>query len=184
MTDRDRQRQIDLLAIQFAQALEADDFETVDRLWTIASTDPDLETVFVDAASELVQLYEADTRARLDEVVTEAAEKHLVSGRIIRPTGAAITVADVANDLFHRPQGGLPAAAHQVNERLRMSSDLLPADLALSKLTAWAEARFGPAPANYWKAFRQAALKLELRRAAEAEYHLAARPAPKPEDQP
>jgi hypothetical protein len=27
-------------------------------------------------------------------------------------------------------------------------------------------------------------VKLELRRGAEAEYHLAARPAPKPEDQP
>jgi hypothetical protein len=51
--------------------------------------------------------------------------------------------------------------------------------LGLSKLVAWAEALFGPAPMEYWKAFRQAALKLELRRNAEVQYQLAARRGPK-----
>ena len=69
-----------------------------------------------------------------------------------------------------------------LNERLRRLQEPLPEDLGLSGLIGWAEKRFGSAPAEYWKAFRQAAVKLELRRGAEAEYHLAARRAPKPEE--
>ena len=99
----------------------------------------------------------------------------------MRPSDV-VTVADVANELFRHTPDRLPAEAHLLNERLRASREPLPADLGLSKLVAWAEAKFGAAPADYWKAFRQAAIKLELRRSTEIEYHLAARPAPKKED--
>ena len=100
----------------------------------------------------------------------------------IRPAAAAVTVADVAEQLFRHAPNRLPAEAHLLNERLRRSAERLPANLGLPQLTAWAEALFGPAPTVYWKAFRETAVKLELRRAAEAEYQLAARRAPRPEE--
>ena len=66
-----------------------------------------------------------------------------------------------------------------MNERLRSARDPLPADHGLSNFVAWAEEKYGAAPTTYWKVFREAAIKLELRRGAEAEYQLAARRAPK-----
>jgi hypothetical protein len=95
-----------------------------------------------------------------------------------------VAVGDVANALFRHAPDRLSAAAHVLNDRLRTAADELPADLGLSKLVAWAEARFGPADPEYWRAFHQAAIKLELRRAATIEYALAARSAPKREDRP
>jgi hypothetical protein len=113
--------------------------------------------------------------------VTAAVETYMPSAEIVRPHFGPVTVADVAEELFQHTPDRLPAAAHLLNERLRSTADPLPEELGLVRLTAWAEARFGKAPAEYWMVFRQAAVKLELRRAAEAEYHLAARRAPKHE---
>jgi hypothetical protein len=62
-----------------------------------------------------------------------------------------------------------------MNDRLRGSKQSLPDDLGLSALTVWAEAAFGPAPPEYWKAFRQAAIKVRMRASAEVEFQLAAR---------
>ena len=93
-----------------------------------------------------------------------------------------VTVADVADELFRHTPGRLNADAHALNDRLRTSREPLPVELGLSKLIAWAEAKYGPGALEYWRAFRVAALKLELRQGAETEYQLAARTAPKPED--
>jgi mannose-6-phosphate isomerase-like protein (cupin superfamily) len=59
MTDRERQRRLDLLAMQFVNALEVGDFETIDRLWTISATDTELEAVFLETTGELARMYEA-----------------------------------------------------------------------------------------------------------------------------
>jgi hypothetical protein len=91
-------------------------------------------------------------------------------------------VADVAEELCRHTPDRLPAEAHLLNEHLRTLHEPLPAELGISGLTTWAESRFGSARGEYWAAFRRAAVKLELQRAAEAEYHLAARRAPKPEN--
>ena len=64
MTDRERQRQLDLLAMQFAQALEAGDFAMIDRLWTSTARDPELETVFLETAAELAEADECVFAAR------------------------------------------------------------------------------------------------------------------------
>ena len=62
-----------------------------------------------------------------------------------------------------------------LNEALRTARDPLPDDLGLPALTAWAEARFGAAPAAYWQAFREAAIKVRMRVSADSEFQLAAR---------
>jgi hypothetical protein len=184
MTPNDRRRRHDLAAARYLEAIERDDFDAIAALWADAATDAELAVALREVHAGLVdeQKWVADTTATL--TVAAAVEQHLPSAALIRPQAGPITVSDVADSVFRNPPDRLSAAGHEMNERLRTARDLLPTDLALSKLSAWAEALYGPAPAEYWQAFRQAALKLELRRGADAEYHLAARPAPKPEDRP
>lgn len=178
MTPSDRRLWIDLRTAEYLDALDRRDFDAQDRLWRLADGDPDLEAAFHDTHAALV----AEVDAHAAAAVAEAVAKHLPSAEVVRPTAGPVTVGMVADELFRHTPDRLSAAAHQLNDRLRASADELPVDLGLSKLTTWAEAKFGAAEGGYWKAFREAALKLELRAAAETDYQLAARQAPKPED--
>src|SRR5262245_54110847 len=181
MTPHDRLR-ISIAAARYFEALERDDQFTLELLWDSAAADPDLLAAFRDIHAGLIEEQQAETATRLTQRVTAAVEEHLTSGEILRPAAGPITVADVADELFRHTPDRLTPAAHQLNERLRSTRDPLPADLGFSNFVAWAEAKYGVAPAAYWKAFRKAAIKLELRRSAEAEYQLAARRATRPED--
>ena len=178
MTPTDRSLWIDLTAARYLAAVERDDFETQIELWRAAETDPELEAAFHDIHVGLLAEQDEGTTTAIES----AAEKHLTSGEVVRPAGGPVTVADVADELFRYAPDRLPAEAHALNERLRAAAEPLPADLGLTKLAAWAEAKFGTASPAYWKAFRAAALKLELRAAARTEYQLAARAAPEPEN--
>lgn len=177
MTPNDRRLWIDLTAARYLEAVERDDFDAQVELWALAAQDPELEAAFHDIHLGLLEERESALPAAI-----EAAAAHLTSGEIVRPAAGPVTVAQVADELFRHTPDRLPPEAHALNDRLRQSDEPLPADLGLSKLVVWAEAKFGPAAAEYWQAFRAAALKLELRAAADTEYQLAARAAPKPGD--
>jgi hypothetical protein len=174
MTDRERQRQLDLLAMRFVQALEAGDFVAIDRLWTAAAADQDLETVLLDTAEELAETYEAETQAHLEAAVTEAVEQHMPSAELIRPPVGPLTVSEVAEFIRRNPPAGLTTDEIAVNEQLRQSAQLVPSELGMSQVLDWGR-QFGSLPDTYWRAFRQTALKLRMRREAEADYQLAAR---------
>lgn len=180
MTHHDRLR-IDLAAAAYLDALGRDDVETQARLWGQAAADPGLLAAFQEVHAGLLEENEAAGHAATGAAIAQAAANHLSSAEVVRPPAGPVTVGDVAEELFRHTPARLPPEAHALNAALRTSSEPLPADLGLSKLSAWAEAKFGPAVAGYWAAFRAAALKLELRRAAAAEYALAARSAPKAE---
>lgn len=171
MTHREQQQRLDRLAMRYLAAADAGDFDTLAALWEHAATDPALAAALHDLNTALA----GEAAAAEASAVAAAAEKHLTSAEVVRPAGGPVTVADVAAELFRHPPGGLPAAAHALNATLRASAEPLPDDLGLSKLTAWAEARFGPAATEYWKAFRQAAIRVRMRVNADTEYQLAAR---------
>lgn len=176
MTDRETQRRLDRLAMHYLDAVDAGDLDAVAALWEQAESDADLAEALHALNAELAA--EADRTAAA--TVAAAAEAHLTSGEVVHPAAGPVTVGDVATDLFRHAPDRLPPEAHALNATLRASAEPLPADLGLSKLTAWAEAKFGPAPAGYWAAFHAAALKVEMRRASAVEFQLAARSAPKP----
>lgn len=184
MNTNNRRLQLDLVAARYLDALEQDDFTTMADIWQSALADPELEMVLREIHAGLVEEQTQEAVATSSAALTAAIVKHLPSAEILRSEARPVTVADVAEELFRHTPDRLPAEAHVLNERLRATQEPLPDELGLSGLTAWAETRFGEAPAEYWRAFRQAAVKLELRRAAEAEYHLAARRAPRPEEKP
>ncbi len=184
MNPTDPRPRLDLAAARYLDALERDDFDTAAAFWQLALTDPELGAAFREVHAGLMEERAREATVAAEAALTAAVAAHLPSAEVVRPPSAVVTAADVANELFRHPPARLPGEAHLLNEKLRGSVEPLPPDLGLPQLTAWAEARFGPAPPEYWKAFRQAAVKLELRRAAEAEYQLAARRAPRPEEKP
>jgi hypothetical protein len=182
MNPTDRRLQLDLAAARYLAALERDDFTAMADIWRLALADPELEAVLREVHTGLIEEQAGEATAAAAAALAAAVETHLPSAEIVRPSAGAVTVGDVAEELFRHTPDRLPAEAHLLNERLRVSQEPLPEELGLSGLIGWAEKLFGAAPAEYWKAFRQAAVKLELRRGAQAEYHLAARSAPKPEE--
>jgi hypothetical protein len=183
MNPTDPRLRRDLHAARYLDALERNDFDTAAALWRLALADPELESALREVHAGLIEEQAREATASAEATLTAAVEAHLPSAEVIRPAGP-VTAADVADELFRHPPNRLPAAAHALNEKLRTAAEPLPPNLGLPQLTAWAESLFGSAPPEYWKAFRQAAVKLELRRAAEAEYQMAARRAPRPEDKP
>jgi hypothetical protein len=181
MNPTDRRLQLDFAAARYLDAVERDDFLAMAGIWQLALADPELEAVLREVHTGLIEEQAGEAAAAAATALTTAVETHLPSAEIVRPSVGPVTVGDVAEDLFRHTPDRLPAEAHLLNERLRASQEPLPEDLGLSGLIGWAENLFGAAPPEYWKAFRQAAVKLELRRGAAAEYHLAARRAANPE---
>lgn len=179
MTPSERLR-IAIAEARYLDALERDDHAALDALWEAAAQAPDLLAAFRDIHAGLVEEQQQAEVTRATDWVTAAVEEHLTNAVVSRRPSVPVTIADVAEELFHRPPERLPAAAHALNERLRSVREPFPPDLGLSALVVWAEERYGVAPAAYWKAFREAAVRLEIRQAAEVECQLAARRAPKP----
>ena len=174
MTPHDRIR-ISLAAARYLDALERGDESTLASIWGQAANDFDLLAALNDINVGLVEEERSRANAAVECAVTAAVEKHLPSAEIVRPATGPVTVADVANELFLHTPDRLPADAHALNERLRAATHELPADLGIASLVAWAEPIFGPAPAEYWDAFRRAALKVRMRHTADTEFQMAAR---------
>lgn len=172
----------ELLAAKYLEAVESDDFDSQEAFWTLAESEPELAELFHQVHDDLVAEQDTAETAAATSAIANAVEKHLPSASLIRDPSGSVTFADVADELYRHPPMGLSNDVFRLNDDLRSSSEPLPTELGLTALIAFAEAKFGTAPREYWQAFRQAALKLELRRASQTEYQLAARSAQKPED--
>jgi hypothetical protein len=175
VNDRERELQMDLFALRYLEALEHGDLDTVAVLWAEAADDAELERLLHEVNDELAG--DALQVAKTENIVLKALEQHLPSALVICPASGPLTVADVAEQLFRAPPPGLTTEDLKLNDALRAQRQLVPEQLGLGQVLAWA-AQFGDVHEPYWKAFRQAALKLRLQRDAEANYQMAARPGP------
>jgi hypothetical protein len=180
MTPNPERLRKELLAAEYCEALETDDFETEARLWKLAETEPELIELFQQVHADLLEERLDAEAAQVTSALTNVVAQHL-KAEIINDATQPVTVAAVADELFRHAPDRLSPVAHQLIERMRQDKDELPDDLGLSKLTTWLEVKFGKAEAELWKAFRAAAVKLEGRRASEIDYQMAARKAHKPE---
>lgn len=174
MTHRDRLR-IDLAAAAYLDALARDDPDAQARLWGQAAADPNLLAAFREVHAGLLEECEAADQTAAGAAIARAVETHLPSAEVVRPPSGPVTVGDVADELFRHTPDRLPPEAHALNAALRASQEPLPADLGIWVLKEWAEGKFGPGPADYWRAFGEAARKVRMRANADAEYQLAAR---------
>ena len=86
----------------------------------------------------------------------------------------------MANHIRKNPPPGLTIDELALNDTLLRSAETVPQELGISQVVHWGR-RLGSAPEAYWRAFRQAALKLRMRRESAETYQMAARPTkPKP----
>jgi hypothetical protein len=179
MTPNDRRLWIDVTAARYLEAVEREDFAAQDELWLLAAADPDLEAAFHEIHALIIE----EEQERTTAAVAAAVEQHLPAARVVQPAAGPVTFADVADELFRAPPGGVPTDGWRLNDALRSSDEPLPRELGLTALIEFAEKKFGVAPREYWKAFREAALTVRMRaNTLAADYQLAARRGPKPED--
>jgi hypothetical protein len=175
MNDGERQRQLDSLVARFLTALEDGDFDTVEQLWFAANSDPDLEASLTEAAGELAVEYDREFSDHAGVELEATVRAAMPTVDVIRPSTGPLTIAEVADHIRRTGSPGLTALDLVMNDTLARIPDPVPEQLGLSAVISWG-AKYGDAPASYWKVFRQAALSLRLRRESDAEYRLAARP--------
>jgi hypothetical protein len=172
----DRNRELDSLVIRFLAALEDGDFKTVEKIWSAAASDPELEGALTGAAGELAAEYDREFDEHAGSALESVVKSAMPTAEVIRPSTGPVTVAEVADHIRRTGAPGLVAADLVLNDALSRISDPVPEHLGLSSVIAWG-AGYGAAPESYWKLFRQSALSLKLRRESDTEYRLAARPA-------
>ena len=175
MTNRENQHRLDALALKYLQAVETEDFDTIDALWKQADDDPDLDAMLHGLNAELVAEQDAQERAPITAAVVGQIEQHMPSAEVIRPAADRLTVAEVAEHIRRHPPAGLTADDLRINDVLRKALAEVPAELGISQVVRWGS-QFGPAPEAYWRAFREVALDLWMQRTSAEHYQLAARP--------
>ena len=175
MTNRENQKRLDRLAMEYLTAVAAGDFDAIDGFWAHADADPELGEMLHGLNAELAADHDAVTQAALGDQIVGAIRKHMPSAEVIDSTSSPLTVGDVAEYLGKNPPTGVTVAELRLNDLLRGSAEALPTDFGVPQVVAWGR-RFGTAPETYWKAFRAAALKLLMQRESAENYQMAARP--------
>jgi hypothetical protein len=184
MTNRENQRRLDLISMKYLAAVEAGDFDALSALWLDAQNDPELGEMLHGLNAEIVAEQDAAEAVSSKAAIESVIEKHLPSAEIIRPESGPLTVAEVAEHIRKNPPSGVTADDLKLNDALRASSEAVPRELGTAQVVAWGR-RLGVAQETYWKAFRQAALVLRMRRESAENYQMAARPTkppPKPKE--
>ncbi|MBA4190606.1 MAG: hypothetical protein C0467_21685 [Planctomycetaceae bacterium] len=180
MTNRENQKRLDRLAMEYLTAAEFSDFDTIEAFWTKADSDPELQEMLHALNAELAVDQDRNEQNAIGEQIIGAIEKHMPSAEVLRPEPTPLTVATVAEYLRKNPPRGLTVDELRLNDVLRGMMESLPTDLGVPQVVAWGR-RFGKAPESYWKAFRAAALKLLAQVESAENYQMAARPGkPKP----
>jgi hypothetical protein len=157
----------DLKALRYLDALDAGDLEAVAALWEEASLDPELERLLAEL-DQVLFLEEAGANWEADaERVRVLLSKHLPSGFPAPEPPATLTAGDVAARIqVDLSQGDvrLSAADREANARLLGNPTPLPGELGQRPLERWTVGLGVAASAQYWRAFRQAAIVLKMAR--------------------
>jgi hypothetical protein len=178
MNERDLQLRIDLIAAQYLEAVESDNYELQIELWKLAGAELELEEAFHEINQSLLEEMEEQAKA----VVAETVQAHMPSARIFDPAAEGpITVGQVAAELILRLPAGMSPEGVAFIEGLRNRSETVPEVTGLRNVQSWGSATFGNDSRDIWKAFQEARHRLEMQRSATTEYQLAARVQPKKE---
>lgn len=167
----------DLLTLQYLEALEAADWETVGELWRLAETHAELESCLLSLSAGLLEEAGSnDPLAQDAEVVRALLRKHFAQRP--DPTGPApLTAGDVAVQLQvdHR-QGRivLSETERQLLSQLQTNPTPLPEQITRDGMDAWATQLRVTGNQHFWREFRRVASLLRMRENQQA-MQLAAR---------
>jgi len=179
MNNGDRIR-LDLLACEFLEAIEADDFDKLQSMWKYAETHPECVPVFEQVYEDLYEEQLAAEQNAATKLITDMVTANMPSAEIMADATEPLTIAQVAAELQRHPPTRWTPEALSMQQKLLASTEPLPEQLALPKLLAWAQALYGSAPVEFWRAFRENALRLKMRQHTELEIRMAARKPKKP----
>lgn len=166
---------IDAYCSEYLEALEKLDYAYIEHLWTLTASIPGLEEAFQELHAGILLEEQSETQKQITADITSLVQEHMPSAEVIPSSSLAISVAAVVEEILRDKNNRLSADEYERISQLSQLALQLPEELGFSKLKDWAERQFGPAPTAVWKAFQQAAMRLEFRRAAAANYSLAAR---------
>lgn len=177
----------DIVALEFLEAIDAGDAETIALLWERATEDPELEEFLRELGKGLYELegpgagFEADA-----DRVRAMAFKHLLAYEPPAPPAGPLTAADVAGKLQADADLGsrLDASDRIANAALLGRPEPLPDPPRLSALESWGRSLGVSASPRYWSAFREAVVMLLSARGTQEERLAAARLADPKADRP
>lgn len=194
MNDDKRDPTLDLHGARYLEALEHDDFITMDSLWEAARTLPGL-------ASVLVQLHLVILDLSLDDIDEDsstllhdfqpvlkrlargiAAYKSATSPHLKKETSHAITVSDIAKEVIPCIHNQHSKQFKLIARKLRNTKVPPPEKLDLASLIEWGNSMSIEAPLCYWKEFQRATR--HVKRRLEADRRRAARRASRPDVKP
>ncbi len=179
--NRDDALRIDYLCELYLQAMEQLNFTALEKLWGLAAHDQDLEKAFHELNESLCEEIRQSDDSQTQEKLGQLVDHHLPSAIRVPPPQQRITVADVIRELVQHPFLAKTPELTELITKMTDSAEPLPLELGLTPLTTWAQAHFGTATPGFWRAFQQAALKLDFQQNAAPRYALAARSAPRQE---
>src|SRR5260370_39627768 len=111
MTNRENQHRLDRLAMTYLAAIDREDFDTIDALWSQAEDDAELAKMLHGLNDELATEHDESENARIDRAVIEMLEKHIPSGEEVRPATGVLSVSDAPDHLRKNLPPGLSAEA-------------------------------------------------------------------------
>ncbi len=160
---------LDRLLLRYAEALETEDWDAYEAIWRQAETDRELEAalhelhrgMLEEHAGEAGRTDNAETVRRLleEHFPERPAEKENFDRPLTAGDVAVRLQADVASSAVR-----LVEADRTANEQLIGNATPLPDQLKQSVLETWCGGLGVSASKEYWRQFRQAALRLTMAR--------------------
>ncbi|MBW3600905.1 MAG: hypothetical protein KY475_27015 [Planctomycetes bacterium] len=180
-----RNWEIERLLLEYLDALEIQDWDAYGEIWRQAETDRELETALRELHEGLLAEHAGPAGREQDaEAIRLLAAEHFPQ----RPEAEEqdelpLTAGDVAARLRADLASGavrLRDADRQANDRLLGDATLIPDQLKQSVLDAWCARLNVHASREYWRMFRQAALRLVMARShRQSRMAAARRPSPR-----
>ena len=175
-----RNWQIDKRLLEYADALEAHDWETFTEIWNEAGSNAQLEQALREFHEGLLD--ERNTERGLEDDA-EGVRKVIASCFPERPNPSPnsidpLTASDVASRLQADLAGGsvhFTDADRRVVQMLITNATPLPQQLKLPVFEKWRQDLGIEASQPFWRMFRQTALKLNMSRSQQQTRLLAAR---------
>lgn len=178
MTEPERTIDWETTALRYLDALDAGDAAALAELWEQAAINPRLEQVLVELTDGLADEEAFDPAWQADaESVRSLVREHLSSGLPSEDDLPRLTVREVASQLQKESVIGkrFTASDQVANSRLLAETTPLPDELGLPSFEKWKTSLDISASAQYWRAFRQAAVLLAMGRCQRAGELAAAR---------
>lgn len=162
---------LELAALAYLDALEADDLDAIALLWEQACDDAELSQALCELSEGLAAEDEPSPGWAADAAKVEALlKRHFPSAAAPPPPAGPLTAGDVAARIAgdDRLLSKLTLEERAANALLLTNQTPLPPQLGTAPLERWAAGLPVPGSKTYWSVFRQTAVLMTMSRTHQA----------------